>query len=111
MEYALKKNPHIPDALGSIQYGRIEINGTLYLTCTYRRPYDEWATIPTGADAGYDGVGYTVETSTDLITWRSGPNHVTQTVTPDSAGSMATVVARVPLDLPSRFLRLRIHLP
>lgn len=111
MEYALQRNPHVSDAVGAVQTGRIEIDGTPYLRLTYRRPHDEWATAPEGADAAYDGVSYTVETSTDLATWQSGSNHVTQTVTPDSTGSMATVVARVPMDSPGRFLRLRVHLP
>ena len=110
-EYALRKNPHLADSDRGVHLGLQEGNGTTYLTLTYRRPHDEWAIAPDGADAGYDGVGYTVETSTDLISWQSGTNHVHQTVNPDATGPMATVVARVPADSPSRFLRLRVHLP
>jgi len=110
-EYALRRKPHQPDARGTLELGRIEINGIFYLTLTYRRPHGEWEATPEGADAGYDGVGYTVETSTDLHTWQSGPNHVTQTVTPDPTGPMATVVARAPVNAPKRFLRLRVYLP
>lgn len=111
LEYALKKNPHVPDALGAIQTDRKEIDGAAFLTLTYRRPYDEWAAAPEGADAGYDGIGYTVETSTDLMTWQSGPDYVDQSVIPETNGSMATVEARVAVDSPKKFLRLRVHLP
>lgn len=110
-EYALRKNPHLADSDRGVHLALQEGNGTTYLTLTYRRPHDEYATAPDGADAGYDGVGYTVETSTDLISWQSGTNHIHQTVSPDATGPMATVVARVPADLPRRFLRLRVHLP
>jgi hypothetical protein len=110
-EYALRKNPHLADSDRGVHLGHQEANGTTYLTLTYRRPHSEYATAPDGADAGYDGVGYTVETSTDLISWQSGTNHIHQTVSPDATGPMATVVARVPADLPRRFLRLRVHLP
>lgn len=110
-EYALRKNPLIADALRPVQITLQGSGGGTFLTLTYRRPYDEGAAIPEGADGGYDGVGYTVETSTDLVTWQSGTNHVAQTVTPDENGSMATVVARVPADLSKRFLRLRVFLP
>lgn len=110
-EYALRQHPREPVSAPPIQLGQTQTNGTTYLTLSYRRPHDEWAAIPDGADAGYDGVGYTVETSTDLISWQSGTNHVTQTVRPDPAGPMATVDARVPADSPRRFLRLRVHLP
>jgi len=111
LEYALRRNPGLPDAAGAIVAEREQLLGTTYLTLTYRRPHDEWATIPDGADAGYDGVGYTVETSTDLVIWHSGANYVTQTVTPDASGPMVTVVARVPADSSKRFLRLQVHIP
>jgi hypothetical protein len=111
LEYAIRRNPGLPDAAGAIVTGQEQLLGTTYLTLTYRRPHDEWATIPDGADAGYDGVGYTVETSTDLVIWNSGTNYVTQTVTPDASGPMVTVVARVPADAPKRFLRLQVHIP
>ena len=111
LEYALRRHPRQPDAAGAIVARREQLLGITYLTLTYRRPHDEWATIPVGADAGYDGVGYTVETSTDLVIWHSGANYVTQTVTPDTSGPMATVVARVPADSSKRFLRLQVHIP
>ena len=110
-EYALRQHPLVADARGVVVGGRQEELGDSFLTLTYRRPHDEWAAVPNGADAGYDGIGYTVETSADLVTWFSGTNSVTQTVTPDPTGPMATVVARVPHDSPRRFLRLRVHLP
>jgi len=111
LEYALRRHPRQPDSAGAIVAGREQLLGTTYLTLTYRRPHDEWATISDGADAGYDGVGYTVETSTDLVIWHSGANYVTQTVTPDASGPMVTVVARVPADSSKRFLRLQVHIP
>ncbi len=111
LEYAIRRNPRQPDAAGAIVAGREQLLGTSYLTLTYRRPHDEWATVPDGADAGYDGVGYTVETSTDLVIWRSGENYVTQLVTPDTTGPMVTVVARVPADSSKRFLRLQVNIP
>lgn len=111
MEYALRRHPARPDAAGTMVAGREKLGGTTYLTLTYRRPHDEWAAIPAGADADYDGVGYTVETSTDLVTWQSGPALISQTLTADPSGPMVTVTARVPADAPRRFLRLRVHLP
>jgi hypothetical protein len=111
LEYALRRHPRQPDAAGAIVAGWEQLLGTAYLTLTYRRPYDEWATVPDGADAGYDGVSYTVETSTDLVIWHSGANYVIQLVTPDTTGPMATVVARVPADSSKRFLRLQVHIP
>jgi hypothetical protein len=111
LEFALRRHPRQSDAAGAIVAGREQLLGTTYLTLTYRRPHDEWATIPDGADAGYDGVGYTVETSTDLVIWHSGANYVTQTVTPDASGPMVTVVAHVPADSSKRFLRLQVHIP
>lgn len=110
-EYALRQNPRNAESVRPIQMGHLQTNGGTFLTLTYRRPHDGWAVVPAGADAGYDGIGYTVETSADLASWESGTNHLTQTVTPDAAGPMATVVARVPADSPKRFLRLRIHRP
>ena len=111
LEYAIRRNPSQPDAAGGIVAGREQLLGTAYLTLTYRRPHDEWATVPDGADAGYDGVGYTVETSTDLEVWHSGENYVTQDVTPDTTGPMVTVVARVPAGSSKRFLRLQVNIP
>jgi hypothetical protein len=111
LEYALRRHPRLPDAAGAIVAEREQLLGTTYLTLTYRRPHDEWSAVPDGADAGYDGVGYTVETSTDLVIWHSGANYVTQTVTPDASGPMVTVVARVPADSSKRFLRLQVHIP
>jgi len=111
LEYAIRRNPRHPDAAGAIVAGREQLLGTTYLTLTYRRPHDEWAAVPDGADAGYDGVGYTVETSTDLVIWRSGENYVTQLVTPDITGPMVTVVARVPADSSKQFLRLQVNIP
>ena len=111
LEYALRRHPRQPDSAGAIVAGREQLLGTTYLTLTYRRPHDVYADIPEGADAGYDGVGYTVETSPDLVRWDSGTNHVTQTVIPDISGPMVSVVARVPADSPKRFLRLRIQIP
>ena len=111
LEYAIRRHPRQPDAAGAIVAGREQLHGTSYLTLTYRRPHDGWATVPDGTDAGYDGVGYTVETSTDLVIWHSGANYVTQLVTPDTTGPMATVVARVPSDSSKRFLRLQVHIP
>ena len=111
LEYAIRRNPRQPDAAGAIVAGREQLLGISYLTLTYRRPHDEWATVPDGADAGYDGVGYTVETSTDLVIWRSGGNYVTQLVTPDTTGPMVTVAARVPADSSKRFLRLQVNIP
>ena len=111
LEYALRRHPRQPDAAGAIVAKQEQLLGITYLTLTYRRPHDEWATIPVGADAGYDGVGYTVETSTDLVIWHSGANYVTQTVTPDASGPMVTVVALVPADSSKRFLRLQVHIP
>ena len=111
LEYALRRHPRQPDAAGAIVARQEQLLGITYLTLTYRRPHDEWATIPVGADAGYDGVGYTVEISTDLVIWHSGANYVTQTVTPDASGPMVTVVARVPADSSKRFLRLQVHIP
>ena len=111
LEYALRRHPHVSDSTGAIEYGLEENSGTHHLTLTYRRPHDVYADIPEGADAGYDGVGYTVETSPDLVRWDSGTNHVTQTVIPDISGPMVSVVARVPADSPKRFLRLRIQIP
>ena len=111
LEYALRRHPGRPDATGAIVAGREQLGGTAYLTLTYRRPHDEWAAIPAGADAGYDGVGYTVETSTDLASWQADPALISQTLTPDFSGPMVTVTARVPADATGRFLRLRVHLP
>ena len=111
LEYAIRRNPRLPDAAGAIVAGREQLLGTTYLTLTYRRPHDEWATVPDGADAGYDGVGYTVETSTDLVDWHSGANYVTQDVKADTTGPMVTVVARVPADSSKRFLRLQVNIP
>lgn len=111
LEYALRLNPFQSDSSGVIQRGWEQVEGITYLTLTYRRPHDESASVPEGADAGYDGLGYTVETSSDLLTWQSGANHVTQTVTPDASGTMVTVNARVPADAPRKFLRLRVQLP
>ncbi len=111
LEYALRRHPHVWDSTGAIEHGLEENSGTHHLTLTYRRPHDVYADIPEGADAGYDGVGYTVETSPDLVRWDSGTNHVTQTVIPDISGPMVSVVARVPADSPKRFLRLRIQIP
>ena len=110
LEYALRRHPHVSDSTGAIEYGLEENNGTHHLTLTYRRPHDGYADIPEGADAGYDGIGYTVETSPDLVRWDSGTNHVTQTVIPDISGPMVSVVARTPADSPRRFLRLRIQI-
>jgi hypothetical protein len=110
-EYALRRHPHQPDSAPAVTADRTQLSDNAYLTLTYRRPHDVWATIPDGADAGYDGVGYTVETSADLTTWQSGTNHVTQIVSPDPSGPMATVEARVPADSPRRFLRLKVFLP
>jgi hypothetical protein len=111
LEYALRRHPREPDAAGAIVAGQEQLRGTSYLTLTYRRPHDEWASVPDRADAIYDGVSYTVETSTDLVIWHSGTNYVTQLVTPDTTGSMATVLARVPADSSKRFLRLQVHIP
>ena len=111
LEYALRRHPRQPDSAGAIVAGQEQLLGTTYLTLTYRRPHDEWATIPDGADAGYDRIGYTVETSPDLVRWDSGTNHVTQTVIPDISGPMVTVVARVPANSSKRFLRLQVHIP
>jgi hypothetical protein len=111
LEYALRRHPREPDAAAAIVAGQEQLHGTSYLTLTYRRPHDEWASVPDGADAAYDGVGYTVETSTDLVIWHSGANYVTQIVTPDTTGPMATVLARVPADSSKRFLRLQVHIP
>jgi hypothetical protein len=110
-EYALRKDPHKPDSLGVIQSGILENNGETFLTLSYRRPHDENASVPPGADAGFDGIGYTVEASTDLVTWHSGPPHVTHTVIPDTSGPMATVTAHVRVDTGKVFLRLRIQGP
>lgn len=111
LEYALRRHPLIPDPAGTVLAGQIETNRMRFLTLTYRRPHDIDAAVPAGADAVYDGVGYTIETSTNLLTWQSGTNHITQTVTPDPSGPMVTVVARVSADSPRRFLRLRVFLP
>jgi hypothetical protein len=111
LEYAIRRHPREPDAAGAIVAGQEQLHGTSYLTLTYRRPHDEWAAVSDGADAAYDGVGYTVETSTDLVIWHSGTNYVTQLVTPDTTGPMATVLARVPADSSKRFLRLQVHIP
>lgn len=111
LEYAIRRNPRLPDAAGAIVAGREQLLGITYLTLTYHRPYDEYAIVPDGAYAEYDGVGYTVETSTDLVVWHSGENGVKQRVTPDTTGLMATVVARVPADSSKRFLRLRVNIP
>jgi hypothetical protein len=111
LEYAIRRNPRQPDAAGAIVAGREQILGTAYLTLTYHLPYDEYAIVPDGAYAEYDGVGYTVETSTDLVVWQSGENGVKQIVKRDTTGPMATVVARVPADSSKRFLRLRVNIP
>ena len=111
LEYALRKHPREPDSLGAVQSGLSQSNGETFLTLSYRRPHDEWATPPDGVDAVYDGIGYIVETSEDLAGWQSGTNHVAQTITPDASGSMATVTARVRADSGKRFLRLRIQGP
>jgi hypothetical protein len=111
LEYALRKHPRKPDSFGTIQSGISKSNGETFLTLSYRRPHDEWATPPNGVDAVYDGIGYIVETSEGLASWQSGTNFVTQTITPDASGSMATVTARVRADSGKRFLRLRIQGP
>ena len=111
LEYALRKHPRKPDSLGTIQSGISKSNGETFLTLSYRRPHDEWATPPDGVDAVYDGISYIVETSEDLASWQSGTNFVTQTITPDTSGSMATVTARVRADSGKKFLRLRIQGP
>jgi hypothetical protein len=111
LEYAIRRNPSLHDAAGAIVTGQEQLLGVTYLTLTYRRPNDDYSSVPEGADAAYDGVGYTVQTSVDLARWYSGTSHVTQTVTPDASGPMVTVVARVPADAPKRFLRLQIQIP
>ena len=111
LEYALRRHPRQPDAAGAIVARQEQLLGNTYLTLTYRRPNDDYASVPEGADAAYDGVSYTVQTSLDLARWDSGTSHVTQTVTPDTSGPMATVVARVPADSSKRFLRLQVHIP
>jgi hypothetical protein len=111
LEYALRKHPRKPDSLETIQSGISKSNGETFLTLSYRRPHDEWATPPDGVDAVYDGIGYIVETSEGLASWQSGTNFVTQTITPDASGSMATVTARVRTDSGKKFLRLRIQGP
>ena len=111
LEYAIRRNPRLPDAAGAIVTGQEQLLGITYLTLTYRRPNDDYASVPEGADAAYDGVSYTVQTSVDLARWDSGTSHVTQTVTPDASGPMVTVVALVPADSSKRFLRLQVHIP
>ena len=111
MEYALRRNPRRADRTEAWQSGWLRSNGVDFLTLTYRRPHDEFSEPPPGTDAIYDGFRYTVETSSNLVTWVAGSNEVAQTQMPDATGSMVTVTARIPTGSPRRFLRLRVEAP
>ena len=99
MKYALHLNPFVNGVNGLPVQSITTISGTNYLTLTY-----------TKVIAATD-LTYTVQVSTDLQTWNSGPTYtgVLNTVT-DSNGitQSITVQSLIPLSGSRQFIRLQV---
>ena len=101
MKYALHLNPFVNGVSGLPVESMVSINGSNYPTLTY-----------TAVIAATD-LTYTVEVSTDLQTWNSGPSYTaTVNVTANPDGVTQSIVVRSLVSIsggaPKQFLRLRV---
>jgi hypothetical protein len=93
LEYALGRNPNAPDTTGVSVAGVQNVSGSNYPTLTITR------------NGILSDVNYTVQVSTDLVHWNSGPAFTT-TIT--NTASQLVVRSNTPISpsSPPQFLRL-----
>ena len=100
MEYAFGLNPKVPNLSGLPSASIQNLGGTNFLTITYKQ-------VLYNTD-----ISYTVQVSSDLVTWDSGPGFTTPIGQPIDNGDGTetwTVQSLVPVDLATvRFIRLEI---
>jgi len=101
MKYALHLNPYLNGVSGLPMASTVTINGSKYLTLTY-----------TSVIAATD-LTYTVQISTDLQTWNSGPGYTTTsnvTNNSDRVTQTVTIQSLLPLSgtTSKQFIRLQI---
>ncbi|HXI85401.1 MAG TPA: pyrrolo-quinoline quinone [Verrucomicrobiae bacterium] len=100
MEYALSLNPKVPDLNGLPNASVQNLAGTNHLTIAYKQ-------VLYNTD-----ISYTVQVSSDLVTWNSGPGFTAPIGPPVDNGNGTetwTVQDMAPSDsMPARFIRLKI---
>ena len=101
MKYALHLNPFVNGVSGLPVKSIVNVSGSNYPALIYTQ-------VISATD-----LTYTVEISTDLQTWNSGPSYTTTTnvtANPDGVTQSVTVRSLVPLSVtaPKQFIRLRV---
>jgi len=104
MKYALDLNPYVNGVNGLPALGTMTMNGETYPTLTYTQ-------VSTATD-----ITYTVEVSTDLEAWNSGPGYTLTPVVTSNPGELTESV-EVPAAMPmtsgteAEFMRLKVTMP
>lgn len=97
LEYALALEPKTASRLGLPVMGEESINGETHATFTFTKP------------RVIDDISYTVQVSTDLEIWNSGPGHAIRT--DDGSTDQATFrLTRAVSEGPGQFVRLLVML-
>ena len=104
MKYALNLNPWSNGESGLPVSSIVTTGSGIYLTLRYTQ-------VPSATD-----ITYTVQVSTDMQTWNSGPGYTTPpsaTNNPDGVTQTVTVQDLTPVDLtnPKQFMRLQVTGP
>ena len=99
LEYALHRDPLVPDTTPPVTMGTVQANGQSYLSLTYVCPKNAI------------DLRYIVQVSGALTNWQSGPFATTQVEIIDN-GDTETVTVRDTTPIPSpapRFMRLKVE--
>ena len=102
-EYVFGMNPNVPDVSLEPALGHISVNGSDYLTISFRK-----------LQAAAAGLTYTVEESTDLVTWSTVDANANLVAGPTDqldGTDLVTVRGNIPFSNVSAFLRLRVTIP
>ena len=102
LEYAFGMNPNVADPSLAPAIGHATVNGTQYLTITFRQLHSP------------NGIIYNVQESPDLAAWSSvdpNANLVSTPIDQLDGTDLYTIHGNIPLTNPSGFLRLQIIIP